>query len=239
LFGILPKAGLTVAAIPAFLEKDASTNYQQGTADGSRPGQVWVNTYQFEKRNLISVESIAYHEGIPGHHMQISIAQELPDVHPFHRALNDEYIAYVEGWALYAERLGKEVGFYQDPVSDFGRLSSELFRAIRLVVDTGMHARRWTREQALDYFQENAGILPESEVDRYVVWPGQALGYKIGQLKFIELRQRAEAALGSHFDLRHFHDMLLNAGPLPLDMLEQRVDDWISMNKMPDTQIKQ
>lgn len=227
LFGILPKADLKIAAIPEFMEKDASTNYQQGTADGSRPGQVWVNTYNFANRSMVGNESTAYHEGIPGHHMQISIAQELAGMHPFHRALNDEYIAYVEGWALYSERLGKEVGFFQDPVSDLGRLNGELFRAIRLVVDTGIHYKHWTREQALDYFDKHASIRPESEVDRYVAWPGQALGYKIGQLKIMELRKKAESALGSQFDLRAFHDNLLNAGPLPLDMLEQHVQGWI------------
>ncbi|MFZ6871238.1 DUF885 domain-containing protein [Undibacterium sp. Di27W] len=228
LFGVLPKADLKIAAIPDFLEKDAATNYQQGTADGKRPGQVWVNTYNFANRSLVGNESTAYHEGVPGHHMQISIAQELPDMHPFHRALNDEYNAYVEGWALYSERLGKEIGFFQDPVSDLGRLNGELFRAIRLVVDTGIHDKHWTREQALDYFDKHAGIRPESEVDRYVAWPGQALSYKIGQLKIIELRKKADAALGTKFDLRAFHDHLLNAGPLPLDMLEQHVQTWIN-----------
>lgn len=231
LFNVLPKANLKIAAIPEFLEKDASTNYQQGTADGKRPGQVWVNTYNFSKRSMVGNESTAYHEGIPGHHMQISIAQELPDMHPFHRALNDEYNAYVEGWALYAERIGKEVGFFQDPVSDLGRLNGELFRAIRLVVDTGIHYKHWSREQALDYFDKHIGFRPESEVDRYVAWPGQALAYKIGQLKIIELRKRAESALGSKFDLRAFHDNLLNAGPLPLDMLEQHVQTWIEKQK--------
>ncbi|MFZ6658065.1 DUF885 domain-containing protein [Undibacterium sp. TJN19] len=231
LFGVLPKAKLKIAAIPDFLEKDASTNYQQGTADGSRPGQVWVNTYNFANRNMVGNESTAYHEGVPGHHMQISIAQELPGMHPFHRALNDEYNAYVEGWALYSERLGKEVGFFQDPVSDLGRLNGELFRAIRLVVDTGLHAKHWTREQALDYFDKHASIRPEAEVDRYVAWPAQALGYKIGQLKIIELRQHAQAELGDKFDLRSFHDNMLNAGALPLDMLEQHINSWIALQK--------
>jgi uncharacterized protein (DUF885 family) len=229
LFGLLPKANLVVKSTPAFKEKEASTEYQSGTADGSRGGEVWVNTYDFQHQSMLSDESIAYHEGIPGHHMQISIAQELPGIHPFHRAL--DYNAYVEGWALYAERLGKEVGFYQDPASDFGRLESELFRAIRLVVDTGVHYKHWTRQQMVDYFAQHIDGEWDSEVDRYIADPGQALGYKIGQLKILELRKFAQDQLGNKFDVRAFHDEILNAGPLPLDVLDSRIKTWVANRK--------
>lgn len=229
LFGLLPKAAVTVKSLPAYMEKEGSTEYQQGTADGSRGGEVWVNTYDFQHQSMLDNESIAYHEGIPGHHMQISIAQELPGIHPFHRAL--EYNAYVEGWALYAERLGKEVGFYQDPASDLGRLESELFRAIRLVVDTGVHYKHWTRQQMTDYFAQHLGGDWHAEVDRYIANPAQALGYKIGQLKILELRRYAQDQLGDKFDVRAFHDEILNAGPLPLDMLDGRVRNWVAGRK--------
>ncbi|MEJ5999790.1 DUF885 domain-containing protein [Paucibacter soli] len=231
LFGRLPKAALRIEAVPAVLEKDASTSYQQGTPDGSRAGLVWVNTYQFEQSSKASNEATAYHEGLPGHHLQISIAQELPEVHPFHLSLSDELNAYVEGWALYAEGLAKELGMYQELANEFGRLDSELFRAIRLVVDTGLHQRRWSRQRAMDYFEAHTGQRWEAEVDRYVLTPGQALGYKIGQLKLLQLRQRAEAALGPRFELPAFHDLLLGAGPLPLDLLERRVQAWVARQR--------
>ena len=178
------------------------------------------------------MESTAYHEGVPGHHMQIAIAQELPALPPFRQ--QGGYTAYVEGWALYSERLGKEVGFYQDPYSDYGRLQDEMLRAIRLVVDTGLHSKNWTREQVVQFFHDHSAIDEvevQTETDRYIVWPGQALGYKIGQLKILELRERAKKELGDKFDIREFHDEVLGAGALPLDVLEQRIDDWIAAEK--------
>jgi uncharacterized protein (DUF885 family) len=231
LFGLMPKASVIVKSTPAFKEKDASTEYHQGTVDGSRGGEVWVNTYDYQHQSMLSNESIAYHEGIPGHHMQLSIAQELPGIHPYHRALADDYNAYVEGWALYAERLGKEVGFYQDPASDYGRLESELFRAIRLVVDTGVHYKHWTRQQMVDYFAQHIDGEWDSEIDRYIANPGQALGYKIGQLKILELRKYAQDQLGNKFDVRAFHDEVLNAGALPLDVLDSRIKTWVASRK--------
>lgn len=231
LFGLLPKADVVVKPVPDYMEKETSTQYQQGTADGSRAGMVLVNTYDYPHQNMLSDEATAYHEGIPGHHMQISIAQELPGIHPFHRALTDEYNAYVEGWALYSERLGKEVGFYQDPASDLGRLESELFRAVRLVVDTGVHYKHWSRQQMLDYAHEHLEGDWASEIDRYIADPAQALGYKIGQLKILELRKYAQDQLGDKFDVRAFHDEILNAGALPLDVLDQRLRAWVASRK--------
>jgi uncharacterized protein (DUF885 family) len=226
MFGILPKAKLVVVSVPEYMEKESSTQYIAGTPDGSRSGQVWVDTYDPTHHDMLDDEVTAYHEGIPGHHMQVSIAQELPDVHPFHRTL--QFNAYAEGWALYSELLGKEVGFYEDPASDLGRLQSELFRAVRLVVDTGVHYKRWTRQQMIDYFNLHFGDPQETEVDRYIAWPGQALGYKLGQLKILELRERAKSKLGGKFDLRAFHDEILNAAALPLDVLDARVTAWIA-----------
>lgn len=225
LFGRLPKGKLIVASVPEFMEKDSSTQYIQGTPDGSRKGQVWVDTYDPQHHDVLDDESTAYHEGVPGHHLQIAIQLELP-LHPFHRSVG--YTAFIEGWALYSERLGKEVGFFQNPASDLGRLRSELFRAIRLVVDTGVHYKHWTRGQMMDYFREHFGDPQEVEVDRYVAIPGQALGYKIGQLKILALRKKAQDRLGSAFDIRAFHDRVLGAGSLPLDLLEARIDSWIA-----------
>jgi uncharacterized protein (DUF885 family) len=233
LFGRLPKAPLEVEAVPAFIEKDqAPAYYERGTPNGSRPGKVFVNTYDFEHRSLANVESIAYHEGLPGHHLQISIAQELTRIPEFRKYLG--YTAYTEGWGLYAERLGKDVGFYQDPYSDYGRLEADIFRAIRLVVDTGVHSQHWTREQMVQYFKDHSGLddsTIQSEVDRYIAWPAQALGYKIGQLKILELRAKAQQALGPKFDIRAFHDEVIDSGALPLDVLEQHVDAWIATQK--------
>jgi len=229
LFGRLPKAKLEVMPIEEFREKQAATHYNSGTPDGSRPGHVMVNTGDFEHRKLISVESTAYHEGVPGHHMQISIAQELPTLAPFRQ--HAFFVAYTEGWALYSERLGKEIGFYQDPYSDYGRLQDEMLRAIRLVVDTGFHYKKWSRQQVVDFFHAHSAVDEpdvQSETDRYIAWPGQALGYKIGQLKIIELRERAKKQLGSKFDLRSFHDEVLSAGALPLDVLDTRLNEWIA-----------
>jgi uncharacterized protein (DUF885 family) len=178
------------------------------------------------------VEAIAYHEGLPGHHLQISIAQELTGIPEFRKQIG--FTAYQEGWGLYAERLGKDVGFYTDPYSDYGRLEADTWRAIRLVVDTGVHSRHWTRQQMVDFFHDHSAIDETSiqaEVDRYIAWPGQALAYKIGQLKLIELRERARKALGDKFDIREFHDQVLDAGALPLDLLDQRVDSWIAARK--------
>jgi uncharacterized protein (DUF885 family) len=233
LFGRLPKAKLEVRPIEEFHEKEASTHYDQGTPDGSRPGHVMVNTGDFEHRKLISSESTAYHEGVPGHHMQISIAQEMPGLPPFRQHMF--FVGYVEGWALYSERLGKELGFYQDPFSDYGRLQDEMLRAIRLVVDTGFHYKKWTRQQVVDFFHDHSAIDEpdvQSETDRYMTWPGQALGYKVGQLKILELRERAKKELGDRFDIRGFHDEILGAGALPLDVLETRVNAWIAAQKM-------
>jgi len=206
LFGRLPKAKLEVMPIEAFLEKEASTHYNQGTPDGSRPGHVFVNTYDFANQLTINNESTAYHEGIPGHHMQISIAQELPDLPPFRQQAS--YTAFQEGWALYSERLGKEIGFYQDPYKDYGRLDDEMLRAIRLVVDTGIHGREhWTREQVLQFFREHSSnneATIQSETDRYIAWPAQALAYKVGQLTILRLREKARTALGAKFSLARF-----------------------------------
>jgi len=233
LFGRLPKAPLVVMPVPAYTEKDqAAAYYEQGAPDGSRPGAVYINTYKFETRSLADVESRAYHEGLPGHHLQISIAQELTDVPEFRKYLS--YTAYTEGWGLYAEQLGKDVGFYQDPYSDYGRLEGDMWRAVRLVVDTGVHSQHWTRQQMVDYFHEHSAVEEsgvQAEVDRYIAWPAQALGYKVGQLKFLELRAKAQQALGDRFSLSTFHDQVLDSGALPLETLEQRVDNWIAQQK--------
>ena len=233
LFGRLPKAPFEVAAVPDYLEKtSAPAYYEPGTPDGSRPGRLRIDTYNATDRNLYVVESIAYHEGLPGHHLQISIAQELTDVPTFRKF--SFYTAYTEGWGLYSERLGKDVGFYQDPYSDYGRLEGDIWRAIRLVVDTGVHSQHWTRQQMVDFFHDHSAIDETSiqaEVDRYVAWPSQALAYKIGQLKILELRDRAKKALGDKFDIRAFHDQVLDAGALPLDVLDERINTWIASQK--------
>ncbi len=233
LFGRLPKSPFEVVAVPAYAEKtSAPAYYQAGTPDGSRPGRLFIDTYNATERNLYGVESIAYHEGLPGHHLQISIAQELTDLPEFRKY--EGYTAYVEGWGLYAEQLGKDAGFYQDPYSDYGRLEADIWRAIRLVVDTGVHSEGWSREQMVDYFHEHSNIDEPSiqaEVDRYIAWPGQALAYKVGQLEILELRDRAQKTLGTKFDLRAFHDEVLDSGALPLDVLEKRVDAWVAAQK--------
>jgi uncharacterized protein (DUF885 family) len=232
LFTLLPKSPVTVEAIPAF-QSAAATHYVTGTPDGKRPGRVVVATSNFAERSLIDDEAIAYHEGVPGHHMQLSVQQQLTGLPKF-RLHGLGFNAYTEGWALYAEQLGKEVGFYQDPVSDYGRLSSELFRAVRLVVDTGIHSKGWTRDQVVDFFRKSGAVdepTIQSETDRYIAWPAQALSYKLGQLKFRELRDRAQKALGTKFDIRTFHDEMLNGGTLPLDLLDARTDKWIAEQK--------
>lgn len=232
LFSLLPKSPVTVEAIPDF-QATAATHYVTGTPDGKRPGRVVVATSDFAKRSLINDEAVAYHEGVPGHHMQLSVQQQLTGLPKF-RLHNLGFNAYAEGWALYAEQLGKEVGFYQDPASDYGRLSSELFRAARLVVDTGIHAKRWSRDQVVDFMRKSGAVdepTIQTETDRYISWPAQALSYKLGQLKFRELRERAQKALGAKFDIRAFHDEMLNGGSLPLDLLDARTNEWIAEQK--------
>jgi uncharacterized protein (DUF885 family) len=241
LFTFIPGSPVTVEAIPAF-QAAMATHYQTGTPDGKRPGRIVVATSNFAERSLIDDEATAYHEGIPGHHMQLSVAQKLVGLPKFRQHSHNS--GYIEGWALYAEQLGKEVGFYQDPVSDYGRLTSELFRAVRLVVDTGLHSEGWTREQVVALFRQSAAIdepTIQAETDRYISWPAQALSYKLGQLKFRELRDRAQKELGPKFDIRTFHDEMLNGGVLPLDLLESRTNSWIQEQKpgfrlnLPDT----
>jgi uncharacterized protein (DUF885 family) len=227
LFGFIPGSPVTVEPMPDF-EPGNATHYQTGTPDGKRPGRVVVAHSNYAERSFVGDEATAYHEGIPGHHMQLSVAQKLPELPQFRRHGGNS--GYVEGWALYAEQLGKDVGFYEDPVSDYGRLSSELFRAVRLVVDTGIHAQGWTRDQVVDYFRKSGAVdepTLQAETDRYIAWPAQALAYKLGQLKFRELRERARKELGAKFDLRTFHDEMLNGGVLPLDLLDARTDAWI------------
>jgi uncharacterized protein (DUF885 family) len=233
LFGRLPKAPLEVVPVPPYMEKDqAAAYYDSGTPDGSRPGRVYVNTYNFAERSLAPVEAVAYHEGLPGHHLQISIAQELTELPEFRKY--QDYTAFTEGWGMYSERLGKDVGLYKDPYSDYGRLENDMWRAIRLVVDTGVHSQHWTRQQMVDYFREHSAIDEtniQAEVDRYIAWPAQALGYKMGQLKILELRDKAKTALGPKFDIKAFHDEVLDSGALPLDVLEQRAVAWIAAQK--------
>jgi len=234
LFGRLPKNKLEVVPMEDFRSVDAvPADYSIGGGNGSRPGRINVNEYAPEKRLLLNVEAIAYHEGVPGHHLQFSIAQELTGLPPFRRYGLD-FNAYSEGWAFYSERLGKEVGFYQDPYSDYGRLQNEMWRAVRWVVDTGVHSKHWTRQQMIDFFHEHTAMDDqniETEVDRYIAWPGQALSYKMGQMKILELREKAQRELGPKFDLRAFHDAVLDQGPLPLDALETKMSEWIRERK--------
>jgi uncharacterized protein (DUF885 family) len=233
LFGHLPKTKLEVIPMEAFRAPDSvPADYSPGAGDGSRPGRINVNEYDPQHRLLLNVEAIAYHEGIPGHHLQFSIAQQLPNLPPFRRFAS--YTAYSEGWAFYAERLGKEAGFYQDPYSEYGRLENEMWRSVRLVVDTGVHYKHWSRQQMVDFFRQHTAMDEpniQTEVDRYIAWPGQALAYKLGQMKILELRQRAHDALGDKFDVRAFHDAVLADGPLPLDVLESRINAWIGSQK--------
>ncbi|MFY9845371.1 MAG: DUF885 domain-containing protein [Terriglobales bacterium] len=234
LFGRLPKNNLVVVPMESFRSASAPpADYSIGAGDGSRPGRINVNEYAPEKRLLLNVEAIGYHEGVPGHHLQFSIAQELTGVPPF-RKYNLDLNAYTEGWAFYSERLGKEVGFYQDPYSEYGRLQNEMWRAVRWVVDTGVHSQHWTRQQMVDYFHAHTAMDDENintEVDRYIAWPAQALSYKMGQMKILELRARAQQELGAKFDIRAFHDAVLDQGPLPLDVLETKITAWIAATK--------
>ncbi|MEN4902919.1 DUF885 domain-containing protein [Luteimonas sp. TWI1437] len=233
-FGLLPKAGLEVRRVEAFREQPgAAQHYYPGTPDGSRPGIYYAHLSDMNAMPKTELEVIAYHEGLPGHHMQISIAQELQGVPTFRT--QQFHTAYTEGWGLYSEWLAKEMpGTYQDPYSEYGRLMSEMWRAIRLVVDTGMHAKGWTEQQAVDYFRQNSSIPQaaiESEIRRYLIMPGQATAYKVGMIRIQALRRKAEAELGDRFDIRGFHDAVLGGGALPLDLLEQRVDRWIAEKK--------
>jgi len=233
LFGRLPKSKLDVRPVQEFREKEApGAEYVVGTPDGSRPGHIMVNTGYFAKRTVLDIETTAYHEGVPGHHMQLSVAQELGDLPLFRQ--QEDYKAYTEGWALYSEKLGTEVGFYQDPYSYYGHLQEDLLRAIRLVVDTGFHYKHWTRQQVVDYFHAHSAIdevTVQSESDRYMAWPGQALSYKIGELEILKLRQYAKDELKDRFDLRAFHDEVLSGGALPMDALRERIYEWVGQQK--------
>ena len=233
-FGILPKADLVVKRVESFREQaGAPQHYNQGTPDGSRPGTYYVHLLDMNAMPKSTMEGVAYHEGNPGHHMQVSIAQELESVPKFRTQMN--FNAYAEGWALYSEILAKEMGGYTNPYYDFGRLVNEIWRAIRLVTDTGIHSKGWTEADAIKYFSENSSIAPgaiQAEVRRYMVIPGQATGYKIGMLKIQELRRLAETELGDKFDIRRFHDRILGGGALPLDILEKEVKRWIEEEKV-------
>jgi len=229
LFGHLPKSKLKAIPMEASRSRNAvPADYSEGTADGSRPGHINVNEWDPEHRLVLNIEAIAYHEGIPGHHLQLSLAQEMENLPEFRR--HADYTAFVEGWALYAERLGKEVGHYKDPYSDYGRLENEMWRAIRLVIDTGVHEKHWSREQMVEYFHRYTAMDEpniQSEVDRYIAWPGQALAYKLGQLEILRLREEARQKLGDKFDIRAFHDEVLGNGALPLDVLDSEVNAWL------------
>jgi prolyl oligopeptidase len=228
-FGRLPRLPYGVKAVPEYAaEAKPTAYYEPGSAEAGRPGWFFTNTSHLDKRPKWEMEALALHEAVPGHHLQIALAQEMDEKPQLLR--ERRYTAFIEGWALYAEGLGKMMGLYADPYSDYGRLTYEMWRAVRLVVDTGIHAMGWTREQAIAYFREHAALSDHNikvEVDRYIVWPGQALAYKIGQMKILELRRRAERALGGKFDIRKFHDVVLGSGAVPLGVLEKHVDTWI------------
>jgi uncharacterized protein (DUF885 family) len=234
LFVDFPKADYEVRAVEAFRAQSAAGGfYQQPSADGSRPGIFYVNTFNLKAQPKFGMETLSLHEAAPGHHFQVTIQQELEQL-PRFRRFGNGYVAYQEGWALYAESIGKELGMFTDPYQYYGRLADEQLRAMRLVVDTGLHTKNWTREQSIKYMLDNSSMAPsdaESEVERYIAIPGQALGYKIGQLRIRELRTKAEAALGSRFDVREFHSVVLRDGSLPLSVLEAKIDRWIKSKK--------
>jgi uncharacterized protein (DUF885 family) len=229
MFSDFPKADYEVRAVEPFRAASASgASYQPASADGSRPGYFYVNTFNLRAQPKFGMETLSLHEAAPGHHFQISIQQELTDLPKFRRFNN--YVAYAEGWALYCESIGKELGMFTDPWQWYGRLSDEMLRAMRLVVDTGMHAKGWSRERAIAYMHDNSSMADSdivAEVERYIVWPGQALGYKVGQLRITAMRARAEKALGRDFDVREFHSQVLRDGAVPLDVLEAKIDRWI------------
>ncbi len=233
MFDRLPVEKLVVVPMTAIGAPDeVPADYQPGAPDGSRPGLIRVNTNDAKHRLLTPVEAIAYHEGVPGHHLQISLAQENKGLPDFRRY--EDYTAFVEGWAVYSEHLGKEAGFYTDPYSEYGRLENEMWRAVRLVVDTGIHSQHWTRDQAVQYFHDHCDLddaTVQEEVDRYIAWPGQALAYKIGELDILKIRAEAQQSLGTRFDLRTFHDEVLSAGALPLDVFDSRMESWIATQK--------
>jgi uncharacterized protein (DUF885 family) len=236
LFGKLPRLPYGVKPVPGYNEKSTTTAYYEpGSLAAGRPGIFFANTYDLASRPSWEMEALSLHEAVPGHHLQIALAEELEETHDLLKY--NFYTAYVEGWGLYAESLGDEMGFYQSPYSKFGQLTYEIWRAIRLVVDTGMHSMGWSREQAIDFFKQNAPKTEHDiivEVDRYIVWPGQALAYKIGELKIQELRERAQQRLGPAFDIRAFHDQVLLRGAMPLDILEQQIDAWLERAKQED-----
>ena len=238
LFGKLYRTPFGVRPIPA-VSAPANTTayYAEGSADGRRAGYFYVNLYRPEVRPKYEIEVLTSHEAVPGHHLQVTLAQEHGELPPFRRVAG--YTAFVEGWALYSERLGYELGLYKDPYSRFGQLTYDMWRAVRLVVDTGMHSEHWTRQQAIDYFSDNAAKTETdivNEIDRYIGWPGQALAYKIGQLRILALRAEAEQALGRRFDIRSFHDAVLENGALPLDVLSDKMHAWLLRQQLPQAQ---
>jgi uncharacterized protein (DUF885 family) len=230
LFGRLPQTPYGVKPVPdAIAPSQTTAYYDPGSFVAGRPGYMFANTYRLDMRPRWEMEALSMHEAVPGHHIQVMIADEMQSLPEFRK--HSSYTAFVEGWALYSESLGGEMGFYQDPYSKFGQLTYEMWRAIRLVIDTGLHSMGWTRDQAIDFFRTNAAKTDQDiivEVDRYIVWPGQALGYKMGQLKIRELRTNAEHELGERFNIRQFHDVVLGQGAVPLDVLEQQVNAWVS-----------
>ena len=233
LFKTLPRSTYGVIPVPTYAEKSQTTAYYNGgSQEAGRPGYFYANTYELNTRPKWEMEPLTLHEAVPGHHLQISLAQEMGDLPEFRRY--GGYTAFVEGWGLYSESLGEELGLYTDPYAKFGQLTYEMWRAIRLVVDTGMHSLGWTRQQAIDFFLENAGKSEHDivvEVDRYIVWPGQALAYKLGELKIKELRAYATKELGSKFDVRLFHDEVLRNGAVPLSVLDTYIREWVAAQK--------